>query len=85
MPGRPAADRDRSCAAAWQVTGVDIGAAAIARAWRRAEAAGVQVHWVVGDVGGLGGLGLEPGYALLCDSGCIQELPDGPARARQRG
>jgi SAM-dependent methyltransferase len=59
----------------WQVTGVDIVAAAIARARRRAAALGVQVRWVVGDVGALGGLGLEPGYALLYDIGCIQWLP----------
>lgn len=61
----------------WHVTGVDIVAAAIARARRRAAASGVQVRWVVGDVGALGGLGLEPGYALLYDIGCIQWLPDG--------
>jgi hypothetical protein len=36
----------------------------------------VQVRWVVGDVGALDGLGLEPGYALLYDIGCIQWLPD---------
>ena len=63
----------------WQVTGVDIVAAAIARARRRAAALGVQVRWVVGDVGALGGLGLEPGYTLLSDIGCIQWLP-GAAR-----
>lgn len=60
----------------WQVTGVDIVAAAIARARRRAAALGAQVRWVVGDVAALGGLGLEPGYALLYDFGCIQWLPD---------
>lgn len=64
----------------WQVTGVDIAAAAIARARRRAAALGVQVRWVVGDAGTLGGLGLEPGYTLLYDFGCIQWLP-GAARA----
>lgn len=64
----------------WQVTGVDLAGAAIARARRRAAAGGVQVRWVVGDAGALGGLGLEPGYTLLYDIGCIQWLP-GPGRA----
>ncbi len=61
----------------WQVTGVDLAGAAIVRARRLAAEQGVQVQWVVGDVGGLG---LEPGYTLVYDFGCIQELP-GPARA----
>ena len=64
----------------WLVTGVDLAGAAIAQARRRAAEQGVQVQWVVGDVGGLGGLGLEPGYTLVYDFGCIQGLP-GLARA----
>jgi hypothetical protein len=64
---------------------VDIVAAAIARARRRAAALGVQVLWVVGDAAALGGLGLEPGYTLVCDIGCIQWLPEAAARASQRG
>ncbi len=37
------------------------------------------MEWIGGDVGELGGLGLEPGYTLLYDFGCIHGLPD-PAR-----
>jgi SAM-dependent methyltransferase len=63
----------------WQVTAVDIVADAIGKARQRAAREGVQVQWIAGDVSALGGLGLEPGYTLLYDFGCIQGLP-GPAR-----
>jgi SAM-dependent methyltransferase len=63
----------------WQVTAVDIVADAIGKARQRAAQEGVQVQWIAGDVSALGGLGLEPGYTLLYDFGCIQGLP-GPAR-----
>ena len=63
----------------WAVTGVDFVEAALARARRRAAEQGVEVQWVSGDVAQLGRLGLEPGYDLLYDFGCIQGLPD-PAR-----
>jgi SAM-dependent methyltransferase len=63
----------------WAVTGVDFVEAALARARRRAAEQGVEVQWVGGDVAQLGRLGLEPGYDLLYDFGCIQGLPD-PAR-----
>ena len=60
----------------WQVTAVDIVDTAIARARQRAADEGVEVQWVAGDVSALGGFGLEPGYTLLYDFGCIQGLPD---------
>jgi SAM-dependent methyltransferase len=60
----------------WQVTAVDVADAAIARARRRAADEGVQVQWVAGDVSSLAGLGLEPGYTLVYDFGCIQGLAD---------
>jgi SAM-dependent methyltransferase len=60
----------------WQVTGVDFAAAAIARARQRAAEEGVQVRWVAGDVSSLAGLGLDPGYTLVYDFGCIQDLAD---------
>ena len=63
----------------WQVTAVDIVADAIGKARQRAAQEGVQVQWITGDVSALGGLGLEPGYTLLYDFGCIQGLSD-PAR-----
>jgi SAM-dependent methyltransferase len=63
----------------WQVTAVDFVDQALGRAKQRAADEGVEVQWIRGDVGELGGLGLEPGYTLLYDFGCIHGLPD-PAR-----
>jgi len=63
----------------WQVTAVDISATAIARARQRAAQERAEVHWITGDVSRLGKLGLEPGFTLLYDLGCIQGLAD-PAR-----
>jgi SAM-dependent methyltransferase len=63
----------------WRVTGIDFADDALAKARVRAAAEGVQVEWIQGDVGRLDQLGLEPGYTLLYDFGCIQGLPD-PAR-----
>jgi SAM-dependent methyltransferase len=60
----------------WQVTAVDIVDAAITKARQRAKDEGVEVQWIVGDVSELGRLGLEPGFTLLYDFGCIQGLPD---------
>jgi SAM-dependent methyltransferase len=60
----------------WRVTAVDLIDKALARAERRAADAGVEVQWVRGDVAGLAALGLEPGYTLLYDFGCIQGLAD---------
>jgi SAM-dependent methyltransferase len=60
----------------WRVTAVDFVAKALASAKERAAEEGVEVQWVRGDVAELGRLGLEPGYDLLYDFGCIQGLPD---------
>jgi SAM-dependent methyltransferase len=60
----------------WQVTAVDMVDAAITKARQRAKDADVEVQWIVGDVSELGRLGLEPGFTLLYDFGCIQGLPD---------
>jgi hypothetical protein len=53
----------------------DIGRGAQSKA-QRAKDEGVEVQWIVGDVSELGRLGLEPGFTLLYDFGCIQGLPD---------
>ncbi len=58
------------------MTAVDVADAAIAKARQRAAGEGVQVQWVAGDVSSLAGLGLEPGYTLVYDFGCIQGLAD---------
>lgn len=58
----------------WQVTGVDAVERALAHAQRRAEAAGVEVRWVGGDVARLASLGLEQGFELVHDRGCFHDL-----------
>jgi SAM-dependent methyltransferase len=69
----------------WQVTAVDVVDKALARARQRAAEEGVEVQWVRGDVGELGRLGLEPGYSLLYDFGCIQGLEDSARRGAAAG
>jgi SAM-dependent methyltransferase len=63
----------------WRVTAIDFVDKALARARQRGLDEGIEVQWVQGDVADLGRLGLEPGYTLVYDFGCIQGLPD-PAR-----
>ena len=60
----------------WTVTAVDSVDKALASAHRRAAEAGVEVQWVKGDVAALDRLGLEPGYDLVYDFGCIHGLSD---------
>jgi SAM-dependent methyltransferase len=69
----------------WQVTAVDFVDEALAKARQRAAEAGVDVQWVNRDVGKLGELGLEPGYTLLYDFGCIHGLPDEGRRGAVAG
>jgi SAM-dependent methyltransferase len=69
----------------WRVTGVDFAEDALAKARQRAVDEGVQVEWVQGDVGRLGQLGLEPGYTLLYDFGCIQGLADAERQGAANG
>jgi len=69
----------------WQVTAVEFVDKALARARQRATEEGVEVRWVRGDVGDLGRLGLEPGYSLLYDFGCIQGLSDSARRGAAAG
>jgi SAM-dependent methyltransferase len=64
----------------WRVTAVESVDKALAGAERRAAEEGVEVEWVKGDVAALDRLGLEPGYDLIYDFGCIHGLAD-PARA----
>jgi SAM-dependent methyltransferase len=69
----------------WQVTAVEFVDKALATARRRAAEEGVEVQWVKSDVGELGRLGLEPGYRLLYDFGCIQGLSDSARRGAAAG
>jgi len=59
----------------WQVTGLDAVPLALERARGRAEAAGVDVTWIQGDVARLEELGIEPGVRLFLDRGCYHGLP----------
>jgi SAM-dependent methyltransferase len=69
----------------WRVTAVDFVEKALARAEQRAAQEGVEVQWVRGDVAELARLGLEPGYNLLYDFGCIHGLPDSARRGAAAG
>jgi SAM-dependent methyltransferase len=69
----------------WRVTGVEFIDRALATAKQRAAKEGVEVEWVRGDVAELGRLGLEPGYGLLYDFGCIHGLPDAARRGAATG
>jgi SAM-dependent methyltransferase len=62
--------------AGWRVTAVDNADAALAKARARAAEQSVEVEWIGADVSELGSLGLEPGYTLVYDFGCIQDLRD---------
>jgi SAM-dependent methyltransferase len=69
----------------WQVTAVDFASAAITKAKQRAADEGVQVQWVAGDASSLAGLGLEPGFTLVYDFGCIQGLADSARQGAAAG
>jgi hypothetical protein len=69
----------------WQVTAVDFVDEALDKAKQRAAEQGVEVQWVRGDVAQVGQLGLEPGYTLLYDFGCIHGLSDAQRHSAARG
>lgn len=60
----------------WRVTGVDFVEAALRKARRRADNAGVEVEWVHADVTRLDETSIRPGYDLVYDIGCFHGLPD---------
>lgn len=60
----------------WEVTGVDMVPKALARARRRAMAAGVTPRFVNGDATRLRELGVGDGFTLLLDFGCYHTLPE---------
>lgn len=69
----------------WDVTGFDFDERALAKARARAEEEGVTVDLRMGDVTRMHELGLEPGFSLLYDLGCIHGLPDEEARRAADG
>jgi SAM-dependent methyltransferase len=60
----------------WEVSAVDAVPRPLARARERAEAEGVTVQWIQGDVARLADLGLNPGFGLVLDRGCFHGLSD---------
>lgn len=60
----------------WRVTAVDLVPSALDSARERAAETNVEVDWIQGNVANLGGLGLDPGYTLILDFGCIHGFSD---------
>lgn len=60
----------------WQVTGVDVVPRALRRARERAEAAGVAVRLVEGDVTRLRATGVGSGFRFLLDFGLFHDRTD---------
>ncbi|MBF6541937.1 class I SAM-dependent methyltransferase [Nocardia brasiliensis] len=58
----------------WQVTGVDLTPHAIAKARRRAQAAGMELQLVAGDATRLPELDIGEDYGLILDLGCYHSL-----------
>jgi SAM-dependent methyltransferase len=69
----------------WQVTAVDSVEKALASARRRAAEQGVEVQLLRADVAELGRLGLQPGYDLMYDFGCIHGLSDAGRKGAAAG
>jgi SAM-dependent methyltransferase len=60
----------------WTVTGVDGVPRAIERARQRAQDAGAEVKWVLGDVTALQSPGIGDSYDLALDRGCFHGLSE---------
>jgi SAM-dependent methyltransferase len=69
----------------WRVTGIDTVDRPLARARVRAEAAGVTVRWIRGDVARLRDAGLTSGFTLLFDRGCFHGLGESARAACAAG
>jgi SAM-dependent methyltransferase len=55
----------------WDVTGIDAVPLAIHRAEVETQGSDVAPRWICADVGELARLGLEPGFQLILDIGCL--------------
>jgi hypothetical protein len=60
----------------WGVTAIDAVPRPLSQARARADAAGVSVDWILGDVARLHKLGLTPGFTLFYDRGCFHGLDE---------
>ncbi|CAN5495877.1 hypothetical protein BH23BAC1_BH23BAC1_47140 [soil metagenome] len=58
----------------WQVTGIDVIAKAVRKAHQRAQATGVEVKFVHGDVTDLRTAGIVPGFQFFLDFECFNHL-----------
>lgn len=65
----------------WQVTGIDVVPKAIRRAHARANAAGVSVQFVEGDVTALRAAGVGSGFRFVLDFECFNHLNDAQRKA----
>jgi len=69
----------------WDVTAVDFTPQPVKAARRKAEAAGVEPRFVVGDVTQLERLGVGGGYSLIFDLGCFHSIPEAGRGGYARG
>lgn len=72
----------------WHVTGIDFIPSAVEQAHEKQRSAGTlagSVRFLVGDVTRLEALGLEPGYTLLFDLGCLHTIEDSARASYARG
>jgi SAM-dependent methyltransferase len=60
----------------WDVTGIDIVPKAIRRARARAEAAGVPIAFVEGDVTAIRSFGIVPAFRFILDIECFNHLSE---------
>ena len=68
----------------WQVTGVDLVESALRRAGDRAQAAGVNIEFIHGDVTALEAAGVGSGFRLILDTGTFHGLKDEQRAAMSR-
>jgi SAM-dependent methyltransferase len=69
----------------WTVTAVDGVGQALGKARARAQAAGVEVSWVQGDVCSLEQLDIGGSFGLVLDRGCFHDLTDDQRDRYARG
>jgi SAM-dependent methyltransferase len=68
----------------WNVVGIDNVPKAVRRARKRAQAAGVDIRFIGGDVTALSVAGVGSGFQFLLDLGCFHGLNDGQRAAMGR-
>ena len=69
----------------WTVTAVDGVGQALGKARACAQAAGVEVDWVQGDVCALEQLGIGDAFNLVLDRGCFHDFTDDQRNQYARG